>query len=353
MSKVRAFWFPPSRVTDLEDNTLQSVKVDFPSFRERAPGSAATCRPYGISSRGAAGGSWRYSGRATAPAALRWRQPRGAPDRRRGRTAAGGLIHGLTGCETATNMVVAARHMNGLGFRYCGSTCGALSHLRRHRKDITTQGARRTCGHAFGPAPEVKANGLLIMGFSLGGNMLLKFLAESGRNYPVHAAVAVSTPIDLTESAIRLMRRRNAVYHSWLLKRMKAQWSDTTLSGDYAQALQDANSILEFDDRIVGPVNGFPGARAYYEHNSAERYLADIPVPTLLIHARNDPWIGSNPTTGLTGARTPISGCCSRKVAAMSGFTDNRAKRPGTACARDGFSRNRPALGLGRLAHRL
>ena len=91
------------------------------------------------------------------------------------------------------------------------------------------------------------------------------------------------------------MRRRNAGYHSWWLKRMKAQWSDTALSGDSVEALRDANSILEFDDRIVGPVNGFPGARAYYEHNSAERYLADIPAPTLLIHARNDPWIGSEP----------------------------------------------------------
>ena len=95
---------------------------------------------------------------------------------------------------------------------------------------------------------------------------------------PVHAAVAVSTPIDLAESAARLLlRRRNAVYHSWLLNRMKDQWRDTHLVRRNAAKPLDANSIVQFDDRIVAPVNGFKGARAYYKHNSAERFLKTFP----------------------------------------------------------------------------
>ncbi len=276
---------------------MQSVKVDFPSFRERAPwfgGDLQTLRNF-FARRGGRGLGDTPGERLLLPLTdggdLVARLTEGEDG-----LPLVVLIHGLTGCETATNMVVAARHMNGLGFPIL------RLNLRGSEPSAATSEGHYHAGRTEDLAdvltaltPEVKASGLLIMGFSLGGNMLLKFLAEFGKDYPVHAAVAVSTPIDLAESAIRLMRRRNAVYHSWLLKRMKAQWSDTALSGDSAEALRDANSILEFDDRIVGPVNGFPGARAYYEHNSAERHLADISVPTLLIHARNDPWIGSEP----------------------------------------------------------
>ena len=206
------------------------------------------------------------------------------------------LIHGLTGCETAANMVVAARHLNCLGFPV----------LRINLRD-SNPSAATTEGHYHAGrtedlrdalsalASEVTAEGLLLMGFSLGGNMMLKFLAETGRDFPVRAAVAVSTPIDLAESAIRLMRRRNAFYHGWLLKRMKAQWAMPPLKDALARALREARSILEFDDGVVSRINGFEGAREYYQRNGALAFLSDIPVPTLLIHARNDPWIGSEP----------------------------------------------------------
>ncbi len=206
------------------------------------------------------------------------------------------LIHGLTGCETGTNMFVAARHLNGLGFPVLRINLRGSDPSAATTEEHYHAGRSEDLRDALSAlAPEVTAQGLLLMGFSLGGNMILKFLAEAKRDLPVRAAVTVSTPIDLAESVRKLMRRRNAVYQGWLLKRIKAQWAMTPLEDAQAQALKEARSIHAFDDSVVARFNGFEGACDYYARNGALEFLLDIPVPTLLIHARNDPWIGYEP----------------------------------------------------------
>ena len=76
---------------------------------------------------------------------------------------------------------------------------------------------------------------------------------------------------------------------------MKNEWRDTPLKVNAAKALEEVTSIIQFDDRIVAPANGFKGANDYYNKNSAAHFLKRIAVPTLLIHAQNDPWIGTAP----------------------------------------------------------
>lgn len=239
------------------------------------------------------------------------------------------LIHGLTGCETATNMVHAARHLNDLGFPVL------RLNLRGSEPSKSTAAGHYHAGRTedlrdalAGLDPALTASGLLLMGFSLGGNMLLKFLAEHGGDFPVRAAVAVSTPIDLAESAARLMRGRNAIYQGWLLRRMKDQWADTPLSGDPESALREARSIVEFDHRIVAPVNGFRGAGEYYAQCSAKAYLADIRVPALLIHARNDPWIGTGPYDDYDWSANPNLGLLMAPGGGHVGFHDTQGRTP-------------------------
>lgn len=140
--------------------------------------------------------------------------------------------------------------------------------------------------------------GLFLVGFSLGGNMLLKFLAEHGEAFPVRAAVSVSAPIDLHASVRRIMSRRNFIYHRTLLSGMKREaLAAEVLLADEAAAVRTARSIFEFDDLIVAPRNGYEGALAYYADNMALRFLDRIQVPTLLIHALDDPWIPATPYT--------------------------------------------------------
>jgi predicted alpha/beta-fold hydrolase len=138
-----------------------------------------------------------------------------------------------------------------------------------------------------------RSGALVLVGYSLGANMLLKFLAEFGDQFPIVGACAISAPIDLEAASYRFLHPRNAVYHWNLLRSMKRESLDGggEVSDAEREAIIDAKSILEFDDRFVAPRNGYPDAAAYYADNMARRFLAEISIPTLVIHARDDPWI--------------------------------------------------------------
>ena len=281
----------------LEEARAQTLRVNFPQFQERAPwfgGDLQTLRNF-FARRMGRGPGVLPGEQLKLPLSdggkLAARLTEGEPN-----MPLAVVIHGLTGCETATNVVVAAQHLNGLGYsvlrinlRGAGPSAGlAKGHYHAGRTQDLYDGLSSL-------DPALMRGGMIFMGFSLGGNMLLKFLAESEKDFPVRAAVAVSTPIDLAESAARLLLRRNCLYHHWLLKRMKDVWRDTPLKGNAAKALEEVTSIIQFDDRIVAPANGFKGASDYYKKNSAAQFLKRIAVPTLLIHAQNDPWIGTAP----------------------------------------------------------
>src|SRR5690606_12813008 len=123
----------------------------------------------------------------------------------------------------------------------------------------------------------------------------LRFLAEEAADFPVAAAVSVSAPIDLKASQLCLMRPRNWVYHRYLLTRMRAEALATprALTAAERAALGGADSGFACDEQGIAPRNGFAGADDYYRQCSGQRFLPAIKTPTLVIHARDDPWIPS------------------------------------------------------------
>ena len=143
------------------------------------------------------------------------------------------------------------------------------------------------------------AHGLLLVGYSLGGNMLLKFLAEYAAAFPILAAASVSAPIDLAAASARFLDARNWIYHKHLLHSMKRECFDGTMavSSSERQVIMACRSILEFDERVVAPRNGFRDAAHYYWENHARRFLTKIEIPTMLVHALDDPWIPSQAYT--------------------------------------------------------
>ncbi|MGE0119585.1 MAG: YheT family hydrolase [Dongiaceae bacterium] len=203
------------------------------------------------------------------------------------------LIHGLTGCEDSTYMRASARHLLERGhpvlrlnLRGAGPS-RARCRLRYHAG--RSEDLRTVIGSLDG---RTAANGIVLVGFSLGGNMLLKYLGEQGRRAPILGAVSVSAPIDLKATQLRFMQRRNRRYHDHILARMK---QEITLPDLEPAAVDAISSVYAFDDRVVAPRNGFAGADDYYARCSARNFLAEIRVPTLVIHARNDPWIPADP----------------------------------------------------------
>ncbi len=146
-----------------------------------------------------------------------------------------------------------------------------------------------------GLAPDLTAAGVLLIGYSLGGNIALKLLGEAGRGeglpVTVRAAVSISAPIDLSEADRRMHDPRNRFYHDRMLGRLKrnAVEPGARLSEAERRAALTARTIFEFNDRFVAPRGGFAGARDYYRRAAALPMLADIRVPTLIVHAANDP----------------------------------------------------------------
>lgn len=270
------------------------TEIDFPPFRERAPWlgpDLQTLRNFLMRRLGRAPTDLPGE-RRLLPVAdgghLAARLSPGDPDR-----PLALLIHGLTGCETATNMVVAAHYLNGMGYPVLRLNLRGSEPSRPtahgHYHAGRTEDLRDVLSSLD---PALVRAGIVALGFSIGGNLLLKFLAEHGDDVPIRAAAAVSTPIDLAASATNFERARNRLYQEFLLRRIRLQWTIEKGEAELRRILAAVRTIREFDERVQAPANGFRGADDYYAQSSAVRYMPEIRVPTLVLHARNDPWIG-------------------------------------------------------------
>ena len=208
------------------------------------------------------------------------------------------LAHGLTGCEDSAYMRNSAHGLLRAGYpvlrlnlRGAGPsrlTCRREYHAGRSG-DLRAALARL-------PA-DAMSGGVVAIGYSLGANMLLKYLGEEGAGTPLRAAVAVSAPIDLKSSQRRIMASRNRVYHRYLLNRMKIECTEGRegVSEEEQATALAVESVYAFDDVFVARRNGFGTADTYYARCSAGQFLPAIRVPTLVIHAHDDPWIPVDP----------------------------------------------------------
>jgi hypothetical protein len=275
--------------------------VEFPSFRPRLPWWGAdlqTLRNFLLEPQPDLGrfAAWRLrlplaDGSGDALSALLQEPPREAAG---GRRPLAVLLHGLSGCEESSYMLASAEHLLGRGYpvlRLNLRGAGASRPLCRRQYHAGSSADLRAALAALDPA--LTRGGLALVGYSLGGNLLLKFLAESGNALPLAAAAAVSAPIDLLAASRRIRAPRNRPYQRYLLRRIQRESlaSGAQLCEAEVRAIRGARTIYEFDDRFVAPRNGYAGAEEYYRENSALGFLAGIRIPTLVIHAADDPWI--------------------------------------------------------------
>lgn len=138
---------------------------------------------------------------------------------------------------------------------------------------------------------------LYAVGISLGGNALLRWAQEAGRAARATAAAvcAVCAPLDLTACGLHISRGFNhLVYGRRFLRTMKPKalqkWDQFPGLFD-REALLRARTVLDFDEVFTAPLHGFQGALDYWRRASARPHLASLCLPTLVVHARNDPFI--------------------------------------------------------------
>jgi predicted alpha/beta-fold hydrolase len=207
------------------------------------------------------------------------------------------LVHGLEGSSESVYMLGAADKAYRAGFnalRMNIRTCGGTEHLA---PTLYHSGMTQDLAAIITElSTRDGLNEIYLAGFSLGGNQCLKLAGETGDAAPraLHGVAAVSPSLDLLACATAISRRSNALYNqsfvASLKKRMRRAAALYPERYD-ARRLKDVRTVREFDEIYTAPHGGFRDADDYYTRSSALQFVASIRVPTLIIHADDDPFV--------------------------------------------------------------
>jgi predicted alpha/beta-fold hydrolase len=135
---------------------------------------------------------------------------------------------------------------------------------------------------------------LAVVGYSLGGNVLLKALGERAGMESVRTAVAVSVPFNLDRAAQRLEQGFSRVYQRYLLNKLRRSYRAKLSVHPMPvpdERLDALDTFRQFDDAVTAPLHGFRGVDDYYARASSRQYLRAIETPTLIVHAVDDPFV--------------------------------------------------------------
>lgn len=206
------------------------------------------------------------------------------------------ILHGMEGSSESGYVcgllgAVAARGWQGVAmqFRNCGGEPNRLasSYCAGFTEDLAY--VVELLQRRFPQRP------LTAVGYSLGGNLLLKWLGEQGAQGPLAAAVAVSVPFLLEHAARRLTQGASRIYQRYLLDCCKVSYRRKFATRDDApvalERLGELRDFYQFDDRITAPLHGYDGVADYYARASSRPFLRAVETPTLILHARDDPFL--------------------------------------------------------------
>jgi uncharacterized protein len=139
---------------------------------------------------------------------------------------------------------------------------------------------------------------IFLLGFSLGGNLTLKYLGERGNDLPsqVKGAVTFSVPLNLDTSCDQISRPSNFLYSRRFLRSLKNKilLKARRMKGLDVNDIERIKTLRQFDDRYTAPLHGFADATTYYRRCSSLYFLEGITVPTLVVNARNDPFLAAD-----------------------------------------------------------
>ncbi|MDZ7692485.1 MAG: alpha/beta fold hydrolase [Balneolaceae bacterium] len=199
------------------------------------------------------------------------------------------LFHGLEGSSkryyiTELAHILAKNNYSVVGVNFRGCS-GRLNRQPRFYHSGETQDLMTVFRWVKERFPEAPIGSV---GFSLGGNALLKSLGEERASHPVRVAVGVSIPYDLALGAQNISSGFNRVYEYNFVRTMKRKLEEKRER--YPELPKfTGNTLYDFDEQVTAPLHGFSGADEYYAICSSSRFLSDIKKPSLLIHSLDDP----------------------------------------------------------------
>lgn len=205
------------------------------------------------------------------------------------------LLHGVAGCHGSPYLVRVAEKLNRIGvrtFRMDMRGCGAARAMAEYPGHAgRSEDAAAAVAKIQQAAP---GSPLTLVGFSMGGNIVLKMLGEAASHLPgnVDGAVALAPPIDLICCGKNIDRGWNRMYSrnfTRLLVQYVRERRETVPAIAARPLLPYPTSIVDFDNRFTAPLSGFRDVWDYYEQASAWPVLARVAVPTLILTAKDDP----------------------------------------------------------------
>lgn len=214
------------------------------------------------------------------------------------------ILHGLCGCSSSPYVLSLQSHLSEHGissvvmnFRGCS---GETNRLAKAYHSGISEDLEEVFSSLHSKYPGKKFN---MVGYSLGANVLLKWLGENKSREGVVGAVAVSTPFTLAYCSKAMLAGASRIYGRYFVNKLSADFrqkrQDFASSDNHEQSaimsglgeLDSINSIWEFDDQITAPLHGFENAEDYYNRCSSIGFVDAISTDTLLIQSLNDPLI--------------------------------------------------------------
>jgi len=138
---------------------------------------------------------------------------------------------------------------------------------------------------------------IYILGYSLGGNIVLKYAGENGDGLDkrIKKAIGVSVPVDLKSSSIELAKRKNFIYNYMFMKEMNEKLKVRVKKFGInisEEEIKKIKSFNQFDDIYTSVAHGFKDAEDYWKRNSSKQFLTSIRIPSLLLNAADDTFLG-------------------------------------------------------------
>ncbi|CAG8864438.1 hypothetical protein PS627_01030 [Pseudomonas fluorescens] len=251
------------------------------------------------------------------------------------------VLHGLTGSSGSPyvkglQLALQQRGWASVAVNWRGCS-GEPNLLARSYHSGASEDLAETIAHLRAQRPLAP---LYAVGYSLGGNILLKYLGESGSASQLQAAVAVSVPFRLDECADRIGLGFSRVYQAHFMRAMLTYVKDKQRHFQHLGhhehlatlarlgELRKLRNFWDFDGRVTAPLNGFQDAHDYYRRSSSRYYLGQNRTPTLIIQSSDDPFVFSHslPSAGELAPQTHFE---LHSRGGHVGFVDGSLRNPG------------------------
>lgn len=205
------------------------------------------------------------------------------------------ILHGLEGSvhsPYAQGMLAAITNNQWRGvFMHFRGCSGEPNRLPRSYHSGETNDLATVIYHLSKREPGVP---IAAVGFSLGGNVLLKWLGETGEKNILNAAIAISVPFELEKVSRHVQKGFSKVYQwhflNCLRKRLGKKFQQYPVEMELPD-LYSLKTLWDFDEKITAPLHGFKSVEEYYLRSSSRQYLKKIQVPTLLVQSKDDPFM--------------------------------------------------------------